>query len=116
MQSRTVACDSRTFTAHELSVSDMHAWYARLCLPGGPCDVVDELALPDISLSDLALIYRCEVQDFDSLVYRELEALAAGGREINPSFFKMRTLVSETMQLLNQALTTGFPSVANGGV
>jgi len=114
MQTRTVACDSYTFTAHELSVSDMHAWYARLCLPGGPCDIVDELALPDISLSDLALIYRCEVREFDSLVYRELNALAAAGREINPSFFKMRALVSETMQLLNQALTAGFPSVSSG--
>lgn len=114
MQTRTVACDTRTFTAHELSVADIHTWYARLCIPGGPCDIVDELALPDISLSDLALIYRCEAKDFDPLVYRELEALAAAGREINPCFFKMRALVSETMQLLNQALTTGFPPVSSG--
>ncbi|MFT3961843.1 hypothetical protein [Propionivibrio sp.] len=111
MQTRTVTCDTRTFTAHELSVADMHTWYAGLCIPGGPCDVVDELALPDISLGDLARIYRCETKEFDSLVYRELEALAAAGREINPCFFRMRALVSETMQMLSEALSTGFPTI-----
>lgn len=109
MQTRTIACDNRSFTAHELSLQELRDWYASLLLPGGPCDIVDELALPDISLTDLARICHCDATEFDSLVYRELEAIADAARIVNPHFFRLRGLIAETTRAISEAVTVGYP-------
>lgn len=111
MQSRTVQCDTRSFTVHELTIDEVRAWYANLSAPlGAVTDILNETALPEITLSDLALICHCDVTEFDPLYSRELEAVFAAAKALNPHFFRLRMLVSETMQKMLEAVTVGFPS------
>lgn len=112
MQTQTVTLDSSTFTAYELSLNDLRTWYSNVAMPGGTCDVVNEIAVPDIGLDDLALMLHCEVSDLDQLTYRELVQLSAAAKEVNPHFFRMRAMITETMRMINEAVSNGFPPVA----
>ena len=112
MQTRTVTLDARTFTAYELNINDLRTWYSNVAMPGGSCDVVNEMAVPDIGLDDLALMCHCEVVDFDALTYRELVQISTAAKEVNPHFFRMRAMITETMLMINEAVRNGFPPVA----
>lgn len=114
MKTLCIPCDSTSFTAHEMSVEEIQAWYQALALPGEPCDIVGEYAIPGISLKDLALICHCPALDFDPLTYRELERIADGARELNPHFFRLRALIAETAEKIVAAMNSGFASP--GGV
>lgn len=110
MTCKAIPCDTTQFTVHEMSVADLRAWYQKISLPGEQCDLVNENAALGINLEDLALICQCEVSAFDSLTARELNEIAAGARELNPHFFKLRDLIIETMFKILDAVANGFPS------
>lgn len=110
MTSKTIHTDNNTFQVNELSVLDLRAWHERLTLPGGECDLVNENAVPGISLEDLGLICQCDVAGFGDLTARELNQLAEAARELNPHFFSLRALIAETMQKIIDAVTFGLPA------
>ena len=89
MVTKTVTTDTNTFTVRELSVAEMRDWWNRIALPGHTCDVVNEFSVPGISLDDLASLCDCTANDFNSLTYRELDAILAAAKELNPHMFEL---------------------------
>lgn len=55
-----------------------------------PTDLLDALALEDISLSELSHMAGIDVSALDGATSADLEALRAAAKEVNPLFFGMR--------------------------
>lgn len=111
MLTKTVQLDNCQFTAHELTLKEVRTWYEGFA-QGGPCDLVDELAAPGISLPDLAINYRCDAGAFEDLSARELELLVQAARETNPHFFRARDMVASVVEAMiakTETILNGIP-------
>lgn len=97
---KTVTTDNKTFTAHQMTITEVRAWADGVMNPGYQCNIVDELAAPGISLGDLALIYHCEIKDFDDLTCRELDLLVEAARETNAHYFRLRVALAQTAEAI----------------
>lgn len=108
MTAKTVTTDSKIFTIREMTVTEMRDWWNRVTMPGHACDVVNEFAVPGISLDDLAILCDCTASDFDDLTYRELDAILTATKEINPHIFRMRDLLNDSCAKLTEILGEAF--------
>lgn len=116
MITKTITTDSKTFTVREMTTRELRAWWNGIATPGHPCDVVDEYAVPGISLNDLAMLCDCEVSAFDHLSSRELEAVAGAAMALNPAFFRLRESVAEASAKIIDILTEAFTAARQGEV
>lgn len=112
MTTKTVATDSKTFTVREITVTEMRTWWNKIAMPGHPCDVVNEFAVPGISLDDLATLCDCTADDFNGLTYRELDAILTAAKELNPHVFRARDLLTESCAKLTEILGEAFVTLA----
>lgn len=61
-------------------------------------DLIDELLLEDIRLPDLPLFTGLKLEDLEHMLPSDLEKLASGCKEANPSFFRMLAKVASMRQ------------------
>lgn len=114
MTTKTVTTDNQTFTVRDITVTEMRDWWNRITMPGHACNVVNEFALPGISLDDLATLCDCTVDDFDSLTYRELDAILTAAKELNPHMFRARDLLNESCAKIAEIFSEAFSEVVKG--
>ena len=108
MTTKSVTTDAKKFTIREMTVTEMREWWNRVTMPGHACDVVNEFAVPGISLDDLAILCDCAANDFDALTCRELDAILTAAKEMNPHIFRMRDLLNESCAKLTEILGEAF--------
>lgn len=116
MTTKTVTTASKTFTIREMTVNEMRDWWNRVTMPGHACDVVNEFAVPGISLDDLAILCDCSANEFDGLTYRELAAILTAAKELNPHIFRMRDLLNESCAKLTEILGEAFGGMVKEGL
>ncbi len=112
MTTKAVTTDSKTFIVREITVSEMRDWWNRITMPGHACDVVNEYAVPGISLDDLATLCDSTAADFDGLTYRELDAILTAAKELNPHVFRARDLLNESCAKLVEIFGGAFTDLA----
>lgn len=108
MATKTVTTDTQTFTVREITVTEMRDWWNRITMPGHACDVVNEFAVPGISLDDLAALCDCTADDFNGLTYREIDAILTAAKELNPHMFRARDLLVESCAKVAEILGDAF--------
>jgi len=89
MQTLPLTFDDRTITVRELSIGEIRNWHKFLAA-GGAGDWIQETALEDISLVDLAYMTDATPDDLEDLTHRQLVELATAARSLNPSMFRLR--------------------------
>ncbi len=114
MFTQIVNTESKTFTVRSISITELRTWWNGIATPGHSCDVVNEYAVPGITLNDLAMLCDCEVSAFDDLTARELANIADDARVLNPHFFRLRAAVTESCEQIVQILTESFSAMAKG--
>lgn len=68
-----------------------------LLQPRPVSDVLDELLLEDLRLPDLPLFTGLKVEELEQMLPSDLEQLAEGCKEANPSFFRMLAKVASPL-------------------
>lgn len=90
MQTRPLTFDERTITVRELSVRDVRNWYEALAAGELFGDWVQETALEDIGLIDLAYMTDVQASALEDLTHAQLVELATTARSLNPAMFRLR--------------------------
>ncbi len=82
IKTKTMRIGAQDFTVKEMDVAGIRA-----LIQVKPADVVDQLLLEDVSLTELAAMYGVEPAAFDGLTGTDLEQLRAAATEVNAHFF-----------------------------
>lgn len=90
MQTHPVTFDNRTIIVRELTVGETRNWYKSLVAGELFGDWVQETALEDIGLVDLAYMTDATPDDLEDLTCRELAEIATAARALNPAMFRLR--------------------------
>ncbi|MOA28740.1 hypothetical protein D3C78_1497050 [compost metagenome] len=76
-------------TVRELTVGEIRAWMKRMA-EAGDTDVVGDLLLEEVSLSDLLQMCDASRELLDALTPRQLRELYSACEEVNRDFFALR--------------------------
>lgn len=79
-------------TVRELTVGEIRAWMKRMA-EGVDSDVVGELLLEEVGVSDLLSMCDASREQLDTLTPRQLRELYAACEEVNRDFFALRARV-----------------------
>lgn len=90
MQTHPLTFDNRTIIVRELTVGETRNWYKSLVAGEMFGDWVQETALEDIGLVDLAYMTDATPDDLEDLTCRELMEIATTARALNPAIFRLR--------------------------
>ncbi|CAM5321503.1 hypothetical protein [Thauera mechernichensis] len=93
MQTIPLSFDQHTITVRELSVRQIRDWYQSLVAGELFGDWVQETALEDIGLIDLAYMTDAAPGDLEDLTHAQLLELATAARSINPGIFRLRAQI-----------------------
>lgn len=81
-----------TVTVRELTVGEIRAWMKRMA-EGGDADVVGDLLLEEVGLSDLLSMCDASREQLDALTPKQVRELYAACEEVNRDFFALRARV-----------------------
>lgn len=112
MATKTVTTALHTFTIREITVNELRTWWNKIATPGHACDVINEFAVPGISLDDLAILCDCTADDFNGLTFSELDSIVTVAKEMNPHVFRARELLTESCAKLTEILGDAFTTLA----
>lgn len=87
--------DGRRVCCMELTVSQLRG----LLEAKAGDNLIDELLLEDVRLPDLPLFTGLKLEDLEQMLPSDLEKLASGSKEANPSFFRMLAKVASLGKL-----------------
>lgn len=104
MRTIPLSFESRTITVRELLVGEIRNWYQSLVAGELFGDWVQETALEDIGLVDLAFMTDAAPADLEDLTHTELLGLAAAARSINPGIFRLRAHIRACAKEIDRLL------------
>lgn len=90
MQTIPFTFENRTITVRELTIGEIRHWYQSLAAGELFGDWVQETALEDIGLIDLAYMTDSTAGALEDLNHRQLVEIASAARSLNPAMFRLR--------------------------
>lgn len=90
MYTKPLVFNEQTITVRELTLGEVRNWYQALAAGELFGDWVQETALEDIGLVDLAYMTDAAPDDLEKLTHAQLLKIATAARELNPAMFRLR--------------------------
>lgn len=90
MYTKPLVFNEQTITVRELTLGEVRNWYQALAAGELFGDWVQETALEDIGLVDLAYMTDAAPDDLERLNHRQLVEIVAAARSLNPAMFRLR--------------------------
>lgn len=97
-------------TVRPLKMGEIRQWYTSFMAGETGGDWIQELALPEISTVDLALMTDRTALELEALTYSELSQLVTEAKALNPSYFRLRDRIREAAAQIERDLAAALAS------